>query len=390
MSRDRSDGGLRAAIAASKRIQTTARGRVPSEVLLTRLVRVSLEGLEQMFLPETRSFAFTVRRDARGAAVPEGQSVRYGAIVVLGARWLDDPLQRRVFGGETAGEFATRLAGVVQPGDRLGDLALVAWACAEAGSPDAARVLEWARARAGGSSAVHTVELAWLLSALVAARRALDTKESARQVRTRLLGAFREAAGVFPHEIDPAASSLRDHVACFADQVYPIQALARYHAAYADDAALAAANRCAAQICRLQGAGGQWWWHYDARSGAVIEGYPVYSVHQDAMGPMALFDLREAGGADHAEAIARSLEWMQEAPEIASSLIDDAAGVVWRKVGRAEPGKLVRSARALASRLHPGLRLGWLDALFPAERVDWESRPYHLGWVLHTWLGSLQ
>ena len=32
------------------------------------------------------------------------------------------------------------------------------------------------------------------------------------------------------------------------------------------------------------------------------------------------------------------------------------------------------------------LRLEFLDPMFPPRSQDWESRPYHLGWVLHAWL----
>ena len=114
--------------------------------------------------------------------------------------------------------------------------------------------------------------------------------------RDRLLEA-QGPTGVFPHAL-PASSlgRLRAHVGCFADQVYPIQALARLAAADGDAVAMGAANRCAAAICAVQGSAGQWWWHYDARDGSVVERFPVYSVHQHAMAPMALFDLRRMRG----------------------------------------------------------------------------------------------
>jgi hypothetical protein len=205
-------------------------------------------------------------------------------------------------------------------------------------------------------------------------------------VGARLLSVFSHQSGIFPPLVGAGSSLLRGHVACFADQVYPIQALARYHAAFGAPDALSAATRCAEQICSAMGPNGQWWWHYDARNGRVIEGYPVYSVHQDAMGPMALFDLQEAGGPDFSEAIRKSLAWMDEAVEVGHSLIDEENGVIWRKVARAEPGKLVRGIRAGMSRVNQGLRLTPLDMLFRATQIDYECRPYHLGWVLDTWL----
>ena len=59
--------------------------------------------------------------------------------------------------------------------------------------------------------------------------------------------------------------------------------------------------QCANAICNLQGPLGQWWWHYDSMTGRVAERYPVYSVHQHAMAPMALFAAQDACNADFRE-----------------------------------------------------------------------------------------
>jgi hypothetical protein len=174
-------------------------------------------------------------------------------------------------------------------------------------------------------------------------------------------------------------------VGCFADQVYPIQALARLHAETGDTEALRVANQVAAGICEAQGEHGQWWWHYDARSGAVVEGYPVYSVHQLSMAPMALLDLGEAGGDTHIAEIALGLGWMLERPESAESLIDEKLALTWRKVAREDPRKLVRGIKAVASRTGIGAGLGTLDRIYPAAAVDRECRPYELGWLLYAW-----
>jgi hypothetical protein len=180
-------------------------------------------------------------------------------------------------------------------------------------------------------------------------------------------------------------SRFRAHVGCFADQVYPIQALARFAAATGDARALEASAACAQRIVELQGTAGQWWWHYDTRTGNVVEGYPVYSVHQHAMGPMALFDLAEAGGPDHGPAIAKGLDWIHDHPESAESLIDESRGVIWRKIGRRERRKAVRTLRAVTTAIRPGFRLDRLDRMFPPGPIDHECRPYELGWLLYAW-----
>lgn len=355
--------------------------------LIQRLVEVSRRGLPAMFDSNKQCFVHSLHRVDGGPPRAAGESVRYAAMVALGARWLDETGQREIFGGRSVREFMDAVVADAAEIKDLGDLAAVAWAAASLECGGIAPLLERLGEEFASLASVYSVELAWCLSALVAGR-ADAPADAAKSVAARLLSQFTTECGVFPHVIGPGAGMLRGHVACFADQVYPIQALSRYHAAFGAPDALSAATRCAEQICRLMGPQGQWWWHYDSRNGSVIEGYPVYSVHQDAMGPMALLDLQDAGGPDFSDAIRRSLAWMEVASEVGHTLVDEEQNVIWRKVGRAEPGKLTRSIRAGTSLVHEGLRLRSLDSLFPPTRIDYESRPYHLGWVLDTWLAK--
>jgi hypothetical protein len=100
---------------------------------------------------------------------------------------------------------------------------------------------------------------------------------------------------------------------------------------------------------------------------------------------MALLELRETGGPDHRAAIADGLAWLVKRPESAAELIAEDLGVVWRKVGRHEPRKMVRTFRSAASAAEPALRLAWLDWVFPPGPVDRECRPFELGWLLYAW-----
>jgi len=94
----------------------------------------------------------------------------------------------------------------------------------------------------------------------------------AARIAGRLIDSFNHQAGIFPHwPVGACASFLRAHVACFADLVYPTQALALYHRHSGDEQAGAAARRCAQAMAANQGDHGQWWWHYDRRTGDVIE-----------------------------------------------------------------------------------------------------------------------
>jgi hypothetical protein len=98
-----------------------------------------------------------------------------------------------------------------------------------------------------------------------------------------------------------------------------------------------------------------------------------------------LFAAREATGLEIRQPIEKSIQWMIKAPEISFSLIDEASSVIWRKVCRKEPNRLVRGLQAGATWIHPALRFPGTDLLFPPAGIDYESRPYHMGWILYSW-----
>ncbi|MFI1282073.1 hypothetical protein ACH4U5_15220 [Streptomyces sp. NPDC020858] len=384
------------------RLGALAREDLPLHALAERLLALAEAGLPAMYLPEAETFVFT----RAGVISPEGAprleqrgtSTRYAAITALGARFLPEDRQRALFGGRSAQEFTGLLVERLPAVANLGDAALIAWAAAETGHPKLSDALARVAALDLPGRPRYTVEAAWVLSALVAARAAADVEDRIAAARSRLLAARVGDGPLFPHATGPGlVPGYRSHVACFADQTYPLQALARLHASGGDAEALEAADACAARICDLQGDGGQWWWHYDARTGGVVEGYPVYSVHQHAMAPTALFDLAEAGGTDFGPAIRRGLRWMTQVPELAGPagtprepMIREDFGVTWRKVYRGDPKKAVRAARGLTTRVAPGARLAPLDRVFRPGAVDRECRPYEFGWLLFAWLGGTQ
>ncbi|MER6032954.1 hypothetical protein ABT133_03390 [Streptomyces sp. NPDC001835] len=370
--------------------------------LAQRLLTVAESGLPSMLLPGKEAFAFTMagHRSPDGSWTLErrGTSTRYAAITALGARFLPEDRQRAVLGGRSAQEFTGLLIESLPSVTNLGDAALIAWAAADTGHPKLSDALDRMNALDEEGRPQYTVEAAWVLSALAAAHGTVDVEGRLTAARDRLLRARIGNGPLFPHATGPGLVPwYRAHVSCFADQTYPLQALARAHACGhggGDPEALAAAEACAARICELQGDGGQWWWHYDARTGGVVEGYPVYSVHQHAMAPTALFDLADAGGTDFAASVRRGLRWMTDVPELAGApgkqepLILDELGVTWRKVFRGDPKKAVRAARGLGTRVVPHLRLKPLDRVYRPVSVDRECRPYEFGWMLHAWQGG--
>ena len=269
-----------------------------------------------------------------------------------------------------------------------GFLGLVLWAGAVWGEPLAARFLARWASPIGGVPALcrrlRTMELAWLVAGLAHQGR-LDssaaTRSSCDQAVAALVGRFNPASRIFWHaEVDsPWPIRVRRHVATFADQIYPVQALALAALGGGHAQALDVASSAALRLVERQGSLGQWWWHYDPRDGRVAGSYPVYSVHQHGMAPMSFRTLALAGGPDLLAAVALGRAWLGH-NELHVPLVDPQAGTIWRSIVRAEGSarRLVRHARRLL-----GPRVDdRLSAVPPALRLNRETRPYEWAWYL--------
>jgi hypothetical protein len=357
-------------------------GRPVSDIV-RQLRAIAVQRLPGMYYPDQRLFAFRLRKDDRNE-IREGASRRYTAIVLIGLASEDRGVAAQVLCGHNAEDVCTRLIEDLDAMDDLGEVALTTWAARALGHSKTAVAIRALRQREPWQRPYRTVELSWALTALVAEGSDTTDMAQAQMTARALLATFKRESGIFGHwSPGSIVPRLRAHVSCFADFVYPVQALSYYYLATGDAQAAEAAVTCAEHICQLQGPGGQWWWHYDIRTGRVVEKYPVYAVHQDAMAPMALLALAKACGRDSAGSIENGLHWLVSPSESAGSLIDAERNVIWRKVARREPRRLVRGLQA--SCVHPGLRAPAVDFLFPPVAIDYETRPYEMGWILHAW-----
>lgn len=347
---------------------------------------LAVEGLARMYLGDGH-FPFTMRGLRSGEArvcEREGDSLRYAIIATQGLACMPEAVQHTVLRGQLAADLVPGFISRAASTGEMGAVALAAWAAAEITGRYSNQMFGILADHLQSGQPVETVPTAWALTAALAARSLGDTAAVTTLTANRLLQAQRPS-GLFPHLLPASAGGrIRAHIGCFADQVYPIQALARL-ATTSSALALSAANAAAARIVALQGGAGQWWWHYDIRDGSVAEGFPVYSVHQHAMAPIALYDLRELGGADHLEAVLKGVDWLDAHPETPMPLVSPADAVIWRKVGRREPGRWARSIAAVTTAVKAGLHMPLLDAMLPSGRIDYECRPYEFGWMLYAW-----
>lgn len=359
-----------------------------------RLAEIAMRGLPRMLSGGGQLFCHRALRRGDGELALEGTSERYTAMALIGVeRW-------RRCGGETALALDPLYDGLAAWRDPSpGDQGLVLWALLERGDAraeaTAAALLQRRDAVFDARSDFASMEMGFLLRGLAAGAGAdlPGMAEFADETAAVLVQNQDPSTGLFSFGRAVRRKNFfrtrRDtRLGSFASQVYPTMALAALTAAGGDARWLAAAGKCAECIAALQGPEGQWWWVYHKAKAAPAICYPVYAVHQDAMGPMMLLAVALANGTPRRfdAAVQRSLAWFDSRPECRSeALIDADAGMVWRAVQRDDPattGTLGLGGGEL-SRLGRAAWFGSSDRRpFVGGHVCPESRPYHLGWIL--------
>jgi hypothetical protein len=357
---------------------------------LTQIARLNqsvVTGLVSMFDPERKLFCHRLRQSERGL-VREGISHRYTMIALLGLQRL------RAEGVSFSLDIPSILQVLIEDThwlENIGDLGLLVWLCAVVAPERLTEIdfrfdLKNALIHFHESRRGRTMELSWFLSGL--AHQNLASPDQLPHLRDtametyQLLKKNQSEHGVFSHLAENGGwvGLMRGRMGSFADQVYPIYALAKFSRAYHVPKAAERALDTALTLCELQGPHGQWWWHYDSASGKVLGQYPVYSVHQYGIAPMALLALGEETQSDFTPWIYKGLRWIQGNNELEHDMRDSSANVIWRYIYRCDYKKHLDVALALL--------MARADGQFHKElAVLHECRPYELGWLLYAFAG---
>lgn len=353
------------------------------EVKIRALNTLAIKGLVPMFDPQRQMFCNRLVRTAKGLE-REGLSPRYTLMTLLGLKRGEE------FGLRNPFDSMAILNGLLKDRgwlDDVGDLGLLMWTCALLAPGQyeevyrdfhAAEAIDHYR----GAREGHTMAMAWFLAGLahgaLAGQKTLPGLAELAARSFEILRRNQGRNGIFGHLASGGGVTgvFRGRLGSFADQVYPIYSFSKFGSAFNHDPALKLAQNCAHTICAVQGPLGQWWWHYDSRSGRMVGKYPVYSVHQDAMAPMALFALSASSGKDYRPWIFKGLPWIYGENELKFNLCDAEVNIVWRSIYLSKFATYLREAASL---------WGWgPQASVPGGlRVRFEDRPYHFGWELY-------
>jgi hypothetical protein len=330
---------------------------------------------------EDGSFCYEV---VRGDPAPRGRSLRYTAIVLLGLLRAE---ARRVEHGFDTGRLKTLLidelgASQVTPGD----IGLLLWADARSGTEATERLMSALRGSVerSGLDRLEGMEVAWIATGLAEThlkRSEAEPDPLLVAVVRQLLDENSSPSGLLLHR----GTGARRRFPNFATQIYGVIALVRIAGILEEPRATGTARWIGERLLALQRPNGGWPWIFDARRGTVVEPFEIYSVHQDAMAPMGLFDLSEStGDPRYREAALRGFDWIWGENELGTPMLDRDARIVYRSIRRRRPlDRAVLYANTLGSLLGRAPLARWQRGL----EINPTDRPYHLGWVLEAWSG---
>lgn len=350
---------------------------------LRELVSLAASGLVAMFDANKQLFCHRLLRTDQGV-VREGLSPRYTIMTLLGLKELEHAGVDPPFDTQAIYSSFVRNTKWIQ---QIGDLGLLVWLTATF-DPDRLENLfltfdcETALYRYSDAQESRTMELAWFLAGLAHAAetspKLVDALTDLSAETYHRLAGNQGEYGLFAHmsPTNSLAGRLRGRIGSFADQVYPIYAISKFAKAFQVEDTLGPALKCATAVCGAQGESGQWWWLYDAGNGRVSSRYPVYSVHQHGMGPMALLALEEITGHSFKQFIRKGLSWIYGTNELGFDMRDGAGRLIWRCILPSKRHtKYLEVAMNIARSPRKNAKVGSLKILY-------EQRPYEYGWLL--------
>ena len=360
-----------------------------------RFVELSYRGLPRLLVDDGRNFCFRALDEGDGRIRLERESYTYATMCLIGLG--RQKKLGRDYGIDIAPVVDTVVEWNLSKSGVVGYCGLVLWALSILEDDRIHEIAKSALTRVEETRQADfpSMEMGYLLIGLSEAMRVgvEGLEEFAAHVAERLRANQGDKSGVMSFSSKMRRKNIHrarldSRLGSFASQVYPTIGFSAHYRATGDERSLAASRACANAIRDLQGPEGQWWWVFNKVKRVPALRYPVYSVHQDAMGAMALLSAAIAdGGHDRFDAaVLKSFTWFDDRPECSDKpLIDDEGGMVWRAVQHDEPSITKRMGLSDKEIARMG-RAAWTGRpdTRPLENgyVCPECRPYQLGWAL--------
>jgi hypothetical protein len=346
------------------------------------LERIALTRLPELQLA-SGLFRATPRVEAPGDTGPDASVLRTGAIVLLGLLRADEVGLTHPF---STGALRTRVLGDLG-GDSVGpgDLGLALWAESRADGGAIGEITSLIRRRvAKRFDRIPLEQLAWLVSGLTAASERSGLEETVSlldQSEAELLARTAAGTGLMHDPYHRIGGGLTP----VAGQFHSLIALDQLVRSERGEDDREPAQLLARALLDLQREDGSWPGVVDSVRGEPAALYPVLTVTQVALAPIALRGAKQLGlEGDFDSAIERSLAWASGGNRLGFDLIHEQEARLDRGIlPRREPGAVSRGFTTATRRIR-----GRLSEPDPARLIlDPDVSSEDLGWVLEAWAG---
>ncbi len=356
----------------------SAEAAVFEHIAVTRLPELQTAGGLFRATPRVES------ADEAGAEADAGAStLRAGAIVLLGLLRAEEVGLSHPF---STGALRTRVLGDLgSDAAGPGELGLALWAESRADGGAIGEITDLIAKRVQGRmDRVPLEQLAWLVSGLTASSERAGVELTTGlldRAEAELLSRTAAGTGLMhdPHH------RIGGGLTPIAGQFHSLIALEQLVGSERGENDREPARRLAGALLELQREDGSWPGIVDSLRGEAASLYPVLTITQVALAPLAL---RSAGRldleGDFSSAVQRSLAWAKGGNALGFHLIHEQEARLDRGIlPRREPGAFSRGLSTAARRLRGRLPEPEPEALI----LDPEPSSEDLGWLLEAWAG---
>ncbi len=357
---------------------------------INELVEISIHGLNDMYIEDNLEFAEKKILNENILSV-EGTNIRYTLINLIGLHKAENNDFNISLKSEIDLKSILRnQTNNLTKYESAGDIGLLLWATSLISPEEIHTILP--KINFGNIFNMYkdvrikmTMELSWLLIGILMASTFNETfKTSIGNLPGKLYKLIRNnygGNGIFKHSSDDSFNGkLRSAIGNFADQVYPIYAFVLFSKLMKNEEALLIAEETAQKICELQGDDGEWMWHYSVKTGDVLSKYPIYSIHQSALAPIALYSIQMATGKNYEKYIFKGLDWLTK-NSLNTDMVCKDHNSIWNSIG---PYKTYRKVKSTLS--HLGFNSNYEYKNLKVLRECWS---YQFGWILYAFAGRL-